>query len=154
MQIWHQHEIGHFWPPLPHVSICQHCPNPPPNDDVSIRPSIFILSVLIVLIMHCLFNLSKWPVTSTIQMWFYKSNLKAIFEYCGIHIEEVTKFIVWVYKSLYMTSHKTLKMKRVKCDADVSILDDLRAPPLVIIWQHWPDPPFYADVIFAVLHSP
>ena len=49
-----------------------------------------------------------------------------------------------------MTSHKTLKKKRVKCDADVSILD---APlPLVIICQHCmagPLPLLYADVIFA-----
>ena len=45
-----------------------------------------------------------------------------------------------------MTSHKTLKMKRVKCDADVNILAD-PPPPC----HHWPDPSpaFYADVIFA-----
>ena len=42
-----------FWTPsFPHFSICQHCPTPLPKDDASIRPSIFILSMKIVYIIH------------------------------------------------------------------------------------------------------
>ena len=60
--------VGDFRPPLR-------------NSEMTglIQPSNFILLMPIVLIMHCLFNLGKWTVTSTKQMWFFKSNFKAIF---------------------------------------------------------------------------
>ena len=47
-----------------------------------------------------------------------------------------------------MTSHKTLKMKRAKCDADVSILDDPPPPCHHLSALAGPLPPFYADIIF------
>ena len=46
------------------VSIAQ---LPLPNDDASILPSILILLMQILHIIHCLFNLDKWPVTKTNQ---------------------------------------------------------------------------------------
>ena len=59
--------------------------------------------------MHCLFNLGKWPMTTTNQTWFINSSFKAIFEYSATNSHWIGYQIIffWVCKSLSMTSHKS-----------------------------------------------